>query len=97
VHREINENLATANVSRALEWGRARELGVVDDKDSPRRAAGIEGYCAVLRIGIVSDTRGLLRPEAEQGLAGVAHIIHAGDIGRADILSDSVGLRLSLR
>jgi uncharacterized protein len=41
---------------------------------------------AVLRIGIVSDTHGLLRPEAEQGLAGVAHIIHAGDIGRADVL-----------
>ncbi|WP_213285488.1 metallophosphoesterase family protein [Bradyrhizobium sp. sGM-13] len=40
----------------------------------------------VLRIGIVSDTHGLLRPEAEQGLAGVAHIIHAGDIGRADVL-----------
>ena len=41
---------------------------------------------AVLRIGIVSDTHGLLRPEAEQGLAGVAHIIHAGDIGSADVL-----------
>jgi uncharacterized protein len=47
----------------------------------------IEGYCAVLRIGIVSDTHGLLRPEAEQGLAGVAHIIHAGDIGNADVLA----------
>ena len=44
----------------------------------------------MLRIGIISDTHGLLRPEAEQALAGVAHIIHAGDIGRADIL---VGLR----
>lgn len=40
----------------------------------------------MLRIGIISDTHGLLRPEAEQELAGVAHIIHAGDIGRADIL-----------
>jgi uncharacterized protein len=40
----------------------------------------------VLRIGIISDTHGLLRPEAEQELAGVAHIIHAGDIGRADVL-----------
>jgi putative phosphoesterase len=40
----------------------------------------------VLRIGIVSDTHGLLRPEAEQALAGVAHIIHAGDIGREDVL-----------
>jgi uncharacterized protein len=44
----------------------------------------------VLRIGIISDTHGLLRPEAAQRLAGVAHIIHAGDIGREDIL---VGLR----
>jgi putative phosphoesterase len=40
----------------------------------------------VLRIGIVSDTHGLLRPEAEQGLAGVVHIVHAGDIGKADVL-----------
>ncbi|MEH2536882.1 putative phosphoesterase [Bradyrhizobium sp. AZCC 1708] len=48
--------------------------------------ARMEGYCAVLRIGIISDTHGLLRPEAEQELAGVAHIIHAGDIGRVDVL-----------
>jgi putative phosphoesterase len=38
------------------------------------------------RIGIISDTHGLRRPEALQALAGVDHIIHAGDIGRADIL-----------
>src|SRR6266702_3650584 len=44
----------------------------------------------VLRIGIISDTHGLLRPEAERQLAGVAHVIHAGDIGRPDVL---VGLR----
>jgi uncharacterized protein len=44
----------------------------------------MEGYCAVLRIGIISDTHGLLRPEARRWLAGAAHIIHAGDIGRAD-------------
>jgi putative phosphoesterase len=50
----------------------------------------MEGYCAVLRIGIISDAHGLLRPEARRWLAGVAHIIHAGDIGRADVL---VGLR----
>jgi len=41
----------------------------------------------VLKIGIISDTHGLLRPEAEQRLAGVAHIIHAGDVGRADVLA----------
>jgi uncharacterized protein len=44
-----------------------------------------------LKIGIISDTHGLLRPEAERHLAGVDHIIHAGDIGRPDII---VALRL---
>ena len=38
------------------------------------------------RIGIISDTHGLLRPEAKRGLAGVNHIIHAGDIGRPEIV-----------
>ena len=42
------------------------------------------------RIGIISDTHGLLRPEAVQCLAGVSHIIHGGDIGRAEVLD---GLR----
>jgi uncharacterized protein len=40
----------------------------------------------VVRIGVISDTHGLLRPEAEQQLAGVAHIIHAGDIGRPEVI-----------
>jgi putative phosphoesterase len=40
----------------------------------------------MFRIGIISDTHGLLRPEAEQRLAGVDHIIHAGDIGRPEIV-----------
>ena len=40
----------------------------------------------MLRIGVISDTHGLLRPEAEQHLAGVDHIIHAGDIGRPEVV-----------
>jgi uncharacterized protein len=40
----------------------------------------------MFRIGIISDTHGLLRPEAARGLAGVDHIIHAGDIGRPEIV-----------
>ena len=40
----------------------------------------------MFRIGITSDTHGLLRPEAERGLRGVDHIIHAGDIGRPEIV-----------
>jgi uncharacterized protein len=39
-----------------------------------------------MKLGIISDTHGLLRPEAEQRLAGVAHIIHAGDIGKPDVI-----------
>lgn len=40
-----------------------------------------------LRIGLISDTHGLLRPEALAALAGVDRIIHAGDIGNAAILA----------
>src|ERR1043165_8059854 len=40
----------------------------------------------MFRIGIISDTHGLLRPEAERGLTGVDHIVHAGDIGRPEIV-----------
>lgn len=40
----------------------------------------------MLRVGLISDTHGLLRPEAESRLAGVAHIIHAGDIGAAEVI-----------
>jgi putative phosphoesterase len=39
------------------------------------------------RIGIISDTHGLLRPEAERCLAGVDHIIHGGDVGSSDIVA----------
>ncbi|QOZ71075.1 metallophosphoesterase family protein [Bradyrhizobium arachidis] len=39
------------------------------------------------RIGIISDTHGLLRPEAVGRLAGVDHIVHAGDIGKSDIVN----------
>jgi putative phosphoesterase len=38
------------------------------------------------RIGIISDTHGLLRPEAERCLQGVDHIIHGGDIGKPGII-----------
>lgn len=41
-----------------------------------------------MRIGIISDTHGLLRPEAVERLAGVQHIIHAGDIGRPEVISE---------
>ena len=39
-----------------------------------------------MSIGVISDTHGLLRPEAEARLAGADHIIHAGDIGAPEIV-----------
>jgi putative phosphoesterase len=37
-------------------------------------------------IGVISDTHGLLRPEALGALAGVDMIIHAGDVGKPEVL-----------
>jgi putative phosphoesterase len=39
-----------------------------------------------MKIGVISDTHGLLRPEAVDALRGVAHILHVGDVGDAAIL-----------
>jgi hypothetical protein len=41
---------------------------------------------AIFTIGVISDTHGLLRSEAVAALAGVDHILHAGDVGDARIL-----------
>jgi uncharacterized protein len=37
-------------------------------------------------VGLISDTHGLLRPQATAALSGVTHILHAGDVGRPEIL-----------
>jgi hypothetical protein len=41
-----------------------------------------------MRIGVISDTHGLLRPEALAALQGAEHILHAGDVGDPVILDD---------
>jgi hypothetical protein len=38
-------------------------------------------------IGVISDTHGLLRPEARAALADVDHILHAGDVGDPAIIT----------
>ena len=37
-------------------------------------------------LGVISDTHGLVRPEALAALAGVERIVHAGDIGGPEVL-----------
>jgi putative phosphoesterase len=41
---------------------------------------------AQIRIGVISDTHGFLRPQAVEALKGVNLIIHAGDVGSPEIL-----------
>ena len=43
---------------------------------------------AVKRIGLISDTHGLLRKEAVEALRGSELIIHAGDVGKPEILEE---------
>jgi putative phosphoesterase len=42
----------------------------------------------IIRIGVISDTHGLLRPQAIDALQGSDFIIHAGDVGDPTILTD---------
>jgi uncharacterized protein len=60
--------------------GRAAALG----SPSPGRGER-DGtrYC----VGVISDTHGLVRPEALDALRGSDHILHAGDIGGAAVLA----------
>ena len=44
----------------------------------------------IARVGVVSDTHGLVRRELLDALRGVDHIVHAGDIGTAEVL-DALG------
>ncbi len=54
--------------------------------------AGEHGAAPVLRVGLISDTHDLLRPEAMELLRGSDHIIHAGDLCSPRILEELEGL-----
>jgi putative phosphoesterase len=41
-----------------------------------------------MKLGILSDTHGLLRAQVFEVFAGVEHILHAGDIGPSDLLDE---------
>jgi uncharacterized protein len=57
-------------------------------KRTHRQAPGaLNAKGQTVTIGVVSDTHGLLRPEAVERLHDVDQIIHAGDIGSAEIMA----------
>ena len=45
-----------------------------------------------MKIGIISDTHGLLRPEVAAAFRDVKHIIHAGDIGNPQVIAGLVAM-----
>jgi putative phosphoesterase len=45
-----------------------------------------------MKIGVISDTHGLLRPEVIPALAGVDRILHLGDVGKVSILEELRGI-----
>jgi putative phosphoesterase len=48
------------------------------------------GAASSIRIGLISDTHDLVRPHVKRALAGVRHILHAGDICGGDVLAELV-------
>ncbi|MGY4494010.1 metallophosphoesterase family protein [Pseudomonas sp. TE3610] len=40
-----------------------------------------------MKIGLIADTHGLLRPEAVAALHGCDHIVHAGDVGKPEVIT----------
>jgi uncharacterized protein len=72
-------------------------------KDS-RRSSRVEHHITAVRrfekmvivktvtLGVISDTHGLLRPEAVEALQGSDRILHAGDIGIPEILDELAGI-----
>jgi predicted phosphodiesterase len=46
----------------------------------------------MMLIGTMSDTHGLMRPEAIAALRGSDVILHAGNVGRAEVLDESGGI-----
>jgi putative phosphoesterase len=46
------------------------------------------GAGGVLRIGLISDTHGLVRASVHAALEGVSQILHAGDVGGDDVLAE---------
>ena len=39
-----------------------------------------------VKVGLISDTHGLMRPQALEALQGCDYLIHGGDIGKPEIL-----------
>ncbi len=58
----------------------------------PARILGASHGAREHVVGVISDTHGLIRPEALAALAGVERILHAGDVGAPEVLDALAGI-----
>src|SRR6266436_2621675 len=75
LERRVDDGRASPSAAqhhKVHEWFRVCSMAAIDD----------------LRVGLISDTHGLLRPEARAFLVGCDYIVHGGDIGSAAILDE---------
>lgn len=61
-------------------------VNITNGHESVRRGTQVMNKLMSKLIGIISDTHGLVRPEALKALKGVELILHAGDIGNQQVL-----------
>jgi putative phosphoesterase len=57
-------------------------------RHQPASCSPSTGGDPLIRVGVISDTHGLLRPEALLALRGADHLVHAGDIGKPEVLGE---------
>ncbi len=87
--RVVDQHLVEAKGGQAHPGGRSGCKKVHGRACFAREAARgkAKRYPWGMRIGVISDTHGLLRPEAVSALRGADHLLHAGDIGGEEVLA----------
>ena len=87
--RVVDEHLVEALDGQARPPGRCsrEELHGVLLSHAKRARGKAKRYPVGMRIGVISDTHGLLRPEALSALRGADHLLHGGDIGGEEVLA----------
>src|ERR1700754_4825643 len=65
----------------------ARSSACKDKAAATMHTIAAKRMATILRIGLISDTHGLVHPRVPELFANVDHIIHAGDVGGAHVLA----------
>jgi len=78
------ERLDGGGKFRQDEWSRSIDRGAEAPRPAEQSSSG--PHPSLVRVGVISDTHGLVRPEALAALRGSELIVHAGDVGEPEVL-----------